>query len=51
MSLSSDCIVLNNSSNGINNYVIRPLVLCNILDHYQRRNNDQSRVIGTLLGV
>ena len=30
---------------------VDPLVLFNILDHFQRRNEGQDRVIGTLLGV
>lgn len=30
---------------------VNPLVFFSILDHYLRRNADQDRVIGTLLGV
>jgi hypothetical protein len=29
---------------------IHPVVLLSILDHHSRRNKDQHRVIGTLLG-
>lgn len=32
-------------------YKIHPVVLFNILDHYSRRNEGQTRVIGTLLGA
>jgi translation initiation factor 3 subunit F len=31
-------------------YQIHPVVILSILDHYKRRNDGQSRVIGTLLG-
>lgn len=31
-------------------YRVHPLVIFSILDHYQRRNDGQSRVVGTLLG-
>jgi len=30
---------------------VSPVVLLTILDHYTRRNEDQTRVIGTLLGI
>ena len=30
---------------------VRPIVLFNILDHYSRRKEGLSRVIGTLLGA
>jgi len=30
---------------------LQPVVLFNVLDHYIRRNEDQDRVIGTLLGI
>src|SRR6266542_3910868 len=30
---------------------VNPVVLFSILDHFVRRNENQSRVIGTLLGV
>jgi len=31
-------------------YRVHPLVVFSILDHYQRRNDGQTRVVGTLLG-
>ena len=31
-------------------YKLHPLVVFSILDHYKRRNEDQKRVVGTLLG-
>ena len=31
-------------------YRVHPLVIFSILDHYQRRNDGQTRVVGTLLG-
>jgi hypothetical protein len=31
-------------------YRVHPLVIFSILDHYQRRNDGQARVVGTLLG-
>ena len=30
---------------------VHPVVILNILDHHSRRNKDQKRVIGTLLGI
>jgi hypothetical protein len=31
-------------------YRVHPVVVFSILDHYQRRNDGQTRVVGTLLG-
>ena len=31
-------------------YRVHPLVVFSVLDHYQRRNDGQTRVVGTLLG-
>lgn len=51
MSLAPSCIFLNTSKGAAVTYDVRPLVVFNILDHYQRRAADQFRVVGTLLGT
>ncbi len=47
---SDDCLFLTSAGSATSSYDVRPLVVFNILDHYQRRNADQNRVVGTLLG-
>lgn len=47
--MSQDCLFLQQQG-GITSYEVRPLVIFNILDNFQRRNADQFRVVGTLLG-
>jgi len=32
-------------------FKLHPVVILSILDQYKRRNEDQERVIGTLLGI
>jgi hypothetical protein len=49
MSLAQDCI-FTQEKGGISSYEVRPLVIFNILDNFQRRNPEQARVVGTLLG-
>lgn len=49
MSVAQDCIFVAEKG-GVASYEVSPLVLFNILDNYQRRNDDQFRVVGTLLG-
>lgn len=36
---------------GTHHIKVHPVVVLSILDHFNRRNSDQQRVIGTLLGV
>lgn len=38
------------SENTVTNVVVHPLVLFHVLDHHTRRQEDDGRVIGTLLG-
>lgn len=50
MSLAQDCI-FTQEAGGVTSYEVRPLVIFNILDNFRRRNPEQFRVVGTLLGV
>ena len=43
-------VVFLNTAGPLVTYEVRPLVIFNILDHFQRRKPDQFRVVGTLLG-
>ncbi|KAL5487681.1 hypothetical protein ACEPAI_5789 [Sanghuangporus weigelae] len=42
---------VSNPTRSIQNVIVHPVVLFNILDHYLRRKDSQERVIGTLLGI
>lgn len=51
--LLGGCTATSNSSFFLSNtptYRVHPVVIFSILDHYQRRNDGQTRVVGTLLG-
>lgn len=44
-------LFLSGLSSSYDNVTIQPMVIYNILDHFIRRNENQFRVIGTLVGT
>jgi translation initiation factor 3 subunit F len=44
-------LFLSASTTPYENVLIQPVVIYNILDHFIRRNEQQFRVVGTLVGI